>query len=110
MPSKPKTVVHWGASKEHREKSSAMKRCQHYAWMLAVNRGHPDHFFREADDGNVRICIHYFHPSITTIDENGKHRLKTGAAPTICLSLFSVQNENTKKNQGCPEELDYPKI
>ena len=57
VPSKPKTVLCRGASKEHREKSSSIKQCQHDAWMLAVNRGYQDQHFKEADDGNVRICI-----------------------------------------------------
>ena len=93
VPSKPKTVLHGGASKVHREKISAIKHSQHDAWVLAVNRGCPDQHCKEADDGNARACIDHFHPSVITMDENGKHRLKTGAAPTLCLTPFSIQNE-----------------
>ena len=90
VPSKPQTVLHKGSKREHREKSSAIKQCQHDAWMLAVNRGYQDQHFKEADNGNVRICIHHFHPSVITMDENGKHRLKPGAAPTLYLTPFSM--------------------
>ena len=72
----------------HKDKISDIKQCQHDTWMLAVNRGYPEPLFKDADNCNVRIYINHFHPSIIVIDENGKHRLKTGAAPTVYLSTF----------------------
>ena len=65
--------------------------------MLAANRGYPEIFFKEVDDFNIRICINHFHLSVIVIDENGKYRLKTGAASTIYLNTFSMKIENYKE-------------
>ena len=62
-----------------------------------MNRGYQDQHFKEADNGNVRTCIHHFHPSVITMDENGKYRLKTRAAPALYLTLFSMQNNKFKE-------------
>ena len=40
VPSMPKPAVYKGKHHIYREKKSRIKKCQHEAWMLAINRGY----------------------------------------------------------------------
>ena len=65
-----------------------------------MNRGYQDQHFKEADNGNTRISICNFYSSVITMNENRKYRLKTGAAPALYLTPFSMQNDKFKEESG----------
>ena len=47
-----------------------------------------------------RTCIHHFHPSVVTCDDNGKHTLMVGAAPTMCSCKFAMENDAYKEEKS----------
>ena len=93
VPSLPKPAACRGKDRVHREKKSNIKKCQHEAWMSAINRGYEDNAPKPTENAVCRICTHHFHPSVIQCDDNGSYRLKNGAAPTLNLSKFSMVNE-----------------
>ena len=113
VPPEPKGKKRRGKDGEHSNKLSNIKKCQHAAWMFVVNRGYGNNFIDCANDKNVRICIHHFHPSAHTCDDNGKHTLRIGAAPTMHLSKFSMENDVCKEDEnmnrivGSTEDINY---
>ena len=48
------------------------------------------------------MCILRFHPSVVTKSDGNKHSLKTGAAPTMCLTKSSFLNEEFKETKSFP--------
>ena len=44
--------------------------------------------------------MHRFHSSIIICDSNDNSELKIGAAPTMCLSQFSIENESYKEKSS----------
>ena len=68
--------------------------------MKAIGLGYGDAFTKYSDTRNIRICINHFHPSMIVLNSNGKPSLKVGAAPTINLTKFSMENENFKENKN----------
>ena len=88
-----------GKGKEHRTKLKNIKNCQHDAWISAVSRGYEGGCSEYSDTNPNRLCIHHFHPSAIEYDKNGKCRLKTGAAPTLNMTKFSMENENFKEEK-----------
>ena len=42
------------------------------------------------------------------MDENGKYRLKTGAAPALYLTLFSMQNDKFKEELRLSRRVELP--
>ena len=113
VPPEPKGKKRRGKDGEYSNKLSNIKKCQHAAWMFVINRGLGNNFIDCANDKNVRICILHFHPSVHTCDDNGKHTLKIGSAPTMCLSKFSMENDAHKEDEhmrrivGSTEDINY---
>ena len=113
VPSEPKGKKRRGKDGEYHNRLMNIKRCQHEAWMLAVNRGYGNNVTHCANDKNVRICIHHFHPSVYTCNDNGKYTLKIGAAPTMYLNKFGMDNDAYKEDKnkprivGSPEDINY---
>ena len=78
--------------------------------MLALNRGYKKNGMQCPNNKRIRICMHHFHPSVCTCDDNGKCALKIGANPTMHLSQFSMENDACKEDEnmfriaGSPED------
>ena len=108
---KPKPTVYRGKDKAYRNAINNIKRCQHEAWIHVINKGCKEGECQLLDTYNTRICLHHFYPSVINEEENGKYVLKTGAAPTMYLTKFSMENDNYKENKnlqrivGTPEDL-----
>ena len=100
VPAMPKEQVYIGAMRELQEKKNNVKRCQHDAWMKAISLGYGGASTEHDDARNMRICINHFHPSVIDFSSDGKTRLKVGAAPTMNLTKFSMENENFKENKN----------
>ena len=83
----------------------SIKNCQHKVWMDTINRcyenGRPDC----SEARNVRVCICYFHPSGILRNSKGKHELKMGTSPTMCLTKLSMENDNFEEDTTLPRIL-----
>ena len=99
VPAMPKEQIYIGAMRKLQEKKNNIKRCQHDAWTKAISLGYGE-FTKYSDTRNMRICINHFHPSVIDLSSDGKPRLKVGAAPTMNLTKFSMENENFKENKN----------
>ena len=98
LPSKPTERAYRGKDK-HRTWFNNVKKCQHEAWMSAINRGYENgNYLGCADIRNIRICIHHFHSSVINVTSN-ECTLKIGAAPTMCLTQFSLENDICKEEK-----------
>ena len=81
--------------------------------MLAANRGRTNNFIEGSNDKNVRTRIYHFHPSTCTRDNNGKHTLKIGVAPTAYLRKISMVNDAHKEDErtyrivGSAEDISH---
>ena len=100
VPAMPKEQIYIGAMRKLQEKKNNIKRCQHDAWMKAISLGYGGACTRYSDAQNMRICIHHFHPSVIVLSSDGKPSLKVGAAPTMNLTKFSMENNNFKENKN----------
>ena len=67
--------------------------------MNAINKSYTDNNDCPKDNGtnNVRICMHYFHPSTIDINKNSKIVLKIGACPTIYLIYQALTSDILNK-------------
>ena len=79
--SKPDPAIYRSEDNEYRKKLNNIKNCQYDDWISVITRGHQEGRFECSNICNSRLCIHYFHPSVDEYDNNGKFKLKTGAAP-----------------------------
>ena len=68
--------------------------------MKAISSGYGGTCARYSDAHNMRTCIHHFHPSVIVLSSDGKPSLKVGAAPTVNLTKFSMENANFKENKN----------
>ena len=102
VPAKREQVVHKGKDWEHHSKKSNVKNCQHEAWMNAITKGYTTGSPDCSDSKNMRTCTCHFHPSVVFQNSDGKHELKTGASPTMCLTKFSMENDNSKEEKSLP--------
>ena len=98
LPSKPTERAYRGKDK-HRNWYNNVKKCQYEAWITDINRGYENgNYLGCADIKNIRICIHHFHPSVINVSSN-EYTLKIGAAPTMCLTQFSLENDICKEEK-----------
>ena len=95
-PAKPAIRSYYGKDSECRNKKNNITLCQNEAWMDAINRGYENGRTGCSHARNIRLCIHYFHPRVIHHNSDGKHELKIGASPAMCLTKFSVDNDNHK--------------
>ena len=51
-----------------------------------------------ADIRNIRVCIYHFYPSVINANSN-EYTLKIGAAPVMCLTKFSLENDIYKEEK-----------
>ena len=113
VPTEPKGQKRRGKDGACKNRLNSIEKCQNEAWMLAVNRGCGKNVMQWPNDKRIRICMHHFHPSVHTCDDNGKHTLKIGANPTMHVSRFSMENEACKEDQnacriaGSPKDHDH---
>ena len=97
LPVKPTERVY--RKDKHRNWYNNVKKCQCEAWITAINRGYENgNYLGCADVYNIRICIHHFHPSVINFSSN-ECALKIGAAPTMCLTQFSLENDIFKEEK-----------
>ena len=81
--------------------------------MLAINQGYEGNAPEPPENSDCRICIYHFHSSVINCDDNGIYSLKNGAAPTLNLSKFSMENESYKEEKSLSriveslEDLQY---
>ena len=99
VPTKPITKLYRGKDSEYKNKKNNIKLCQHKAWMDDIIRGYENGRKEHSHARNVRLCIHHFHPSVIYRKYDGKHELKIGASPAVCLTKFSFDNDNHKENK-----------
>ena len=81
--------------------------------MLAISKGYENGVPNYTGFCNISTCSHHFHPSVIQCDENGSCTLKTGASPTLHLTRFAMENENSKEEKslsrtvGSTEDMQY---
>ena len=92
------TSLHWLNAQASRKENN-VKICQHDAWMKAISLGYGGASTKCADARNMRMRINHFHPSVIDFSSGGKTRLKVGAAPTVCLTKFSMEKREFQREQ-----------
>ena len=70
--------------------------------MDAINGGYENGHPYFSDARNVRACKYHFHLSVILLNSKDKYELKTGASPTICLTKFSMANDNFEEDTSLP--------
>ena len=91
-----------------KQKKNIIKKCQNKAWTSATNRGYENSCVRYSDNHNVRTCIRRFHSIVIRCDSNDDYELKIGAAPTMCLTKFSIEHESYKEESSSNRIVDSP--
>ena len=102
VPVMRKKVVRYGKEGLYESKKNNVKICQHQAWMHAITKGYTNGRPECSHKNNMRICICHFHPSVIFKNSDGKYQLRTGASPTMCLTKFSMENDNFKEDTSLP--------
>ena len=88
-----KTKIRKGKEGIYHYKKNEISNKQRIAWFKACNRCLNSESLAPDTSENLRICIHYFHPSILTKYNNNKYSLKLGAALTMYLTQSSILHE-----------------
>ena len=66
----------------------------------SYNGGYENEREVHSDANNVRTHILHFHASFILCDSGSACILKNGAAPTMCLTLFLLDNENYEEDEN----------
>ena len=82
-----------------------MENCHCKAWMDTISRGYENGRPDFSDARNVRARTCPFHPSAVLRNSKGKHELKIGTSPAMCLTKFSMENDNFKEEKKLPRIL-----
>ena len=97
-----KTKIRRGKDGMRRRKKNETFNKQRTAWFKASERSSKSESAAPDVSENLRVCITHFYPSVPIKSDGNKCSLKTGDAPTTCLTKSSFLNEEFKETNSLP--------